>query len=309
MSKKAIKTGRYTHAKRTKDTLEIKKLMRAETGPQDEEEDIDFDAVVSKIIKAHDDHIISSTKVPISFIQERQRQRLEELRLQQEMFGKMITIPQDEHKEIYDMTGIDLDNRRELMNFHVRNSERWIRGYISFAKCLPGFRDLTLNDQANLVKFARIEFWFLGSFPGYSAELGVAVMPNGRCFTREEMYSVWHTKYIDTAFDLAQQLKRLNVTTEEMIITKAICLTFADRCKMEEPLKVEKVQWRLVRCLLTLLKRSHPSHAAAMRIFSMIINCLTGLRDLNEAEYQTLQNTQLYEVFHNNPLIMEVLPY
>ncbi|XP_025087054.1 nuclear receptor subfamily 1 group D member 1-like isoform X2 [Pomacea canaliculata] len=298
MSKKAIKTGRYTHAKRTRDTLEIKKLLKSEHSL--EEEDINFDEIVEQIVKAHDEYIISSTKIPISFIQDRQKQKLEELRLQQEMFGKMITVSQDEHKEIYDLTGIDIDNRGEIMNFHVRNSEKWIRGYISFAKHLPGFRSLSLNDQANLVKC---------SFPGYSSELNVAVMPNGRCFTRQEMYRVWNPRYIDVAFDLAKQLKKLTITPEEMIMVKAICLTFGDRCKMEEPEKVNQVQWKMVRCLLHLLHQSHPTHAAAMCTFARIIDCLTGLRDLNEAEYQTMHSTQLYEVFLRNPLIMEVLPY
>lgn len=78
---------------------------------------------------------------------------------------------------------------------------------------------------------------------------------------------------------------------------------------MEEPEKVNQVQWKMVRCLLHLLHQSHPTHAAAMCTFARIIDCLTGLRDLNEAEYQTMHSTQLYEVFLRNPLIMEVLPY
>lgn len=54
----------------------------------------------------------------------------------------------------------------------------------------------------------------------------MAVMPNGRCFTRQEMYRVWNPRYIDVAFDLAKQLKKLTITPEEMIMVKAICLTF-----------------------------------------------------------------------------------
>ena len=73
----------------------------------------------------------------------------------------MTNLPPDKHQEIFQMTGIDVDNRREMMHFHVRNSERWIRGYISFAKNLPGFRDLSLNDQANLVKCKCWGYWYV----------------------------------------------------------------------------------------------------------------------------------------------------
>ena len=79
--------------------------------------------------------------------------------------------------------------------------------------CLPCFAD------------ARIEVWFLGSYPGYSSEKNVAVMPNGRSFAREEMETVWKTKYIDVSFELSQKLQKLKVTPEEIIIVKTICLT------------------------------------------------------------------------------------
>ena len=69
------------------------------------------------------------------------------------------------------------------------------------------------------------------------------------------------------------------------------------------------MQWLMVRCLDHLLRRSHTSHSERVLTFSRIINCLTDLRDLNEAEYQTIQNTQLYEKFQSNPLIIEMLPY
>ena len=70
-----------------------------------------------------------------------------------------------------------------------------------------------------------------------------------------------------------------------------------------------QMQWLMVRCLEHLLQRSHSSHTERVIIFGKIISCLTDLRDLNEAEFQTIQNTQLYEKFQSNPLIIEMLPY
>ena len=86
-------------------------------------------------------------------------------------------------------------------------------GMLLRLNCLPCFAD------------ARIEVWFLGSYPGYSSEKNVAVMPNGRSFAREEMETVWKTKYIDVSFELSQKLQKLKVTPEEIIIVKTICLT------------------------------------------------------------------------------------
>ena len=76
---------------------------------------------------------------------------------------------------------------------------------------------------------ARIEFWYLGAFAGYSSQKNVAVMPNGRCFTKDEMYSVWDRTYVDVSFRLSDILKKLDVTHEELILMKAICLTSAGK--------------------------------------------------------------------------------
>ncbi|KAL8589200.1 hypothetical protein ACOMHN_017002 [Nucella lapillus] len=308
MSKKAIKTGRYTHAKRTKDTLEIKRLMRADS-PSEEDEVIDFEAIIAQVVQAHDEFVISSTRIPMEVIRKKQLEKVEEINLNETHYGNMKQVSPNEHQEIYVLTGIDIDNRRELMKFHVKNSEKWIRGYINFAKKLPGFRELTLGDQANLVKYSRIEFWFLGSYPGYNSELGLAVMPNGRCFTRTEMCSVWQNKYIDVSYELSQKLQKLQVTPEEMIIIKAICLTAGDRCMFANPDMVARIQWRMIRCLQHLLHKRCTSHSQFVSIFSKVFMGLTDLRDLNEAEYQTIQSTQLYQLFTEHPLIMEVLPY
>ena len=75
----------------------------------------------------------------------------EEMRIRKELYGKMV-VSEHQYQDIYRTTGLDIDNRKEMMDFHVRNSEKWIRGYITFAKQVPGFRDLSPRDQANLVK-------------------------------------------------------------------------------------------------------------------------------------------------------------
>ena len=83
----------------------------------------------------------------------------------------------------------------------------------------------------------------------------------------------------------------------------------SDRCSFEEPAKVAKIQWRMVRCLEHLLQQRCTSRAEFVNTFSNVFICLTDLRDLNEAEFQTIQNTQLFELFTKSPLMMEVLPY
>ena len=71
---------------------------------------------------------------------------------------------------------------------------------------------------------ARIEIWYLGSYRGYDDKLGVALMPNGKVFTKQEMYRVWAKDYIDTAFRLSPRFQRMDITPEELVLMKCICL-------------------------------------------------------------------------------------
>jgi hypothetical protein len=71
---------------------------------------------------------------------------------------------------------------------------------------------------------ARIEIWYLGSFPGYDKEHGVAVMPNGKRFNKTEMLNVWAKPYINTCYGLSRKFQSVDVTPEELVLLKCICL-------------------------------------------------------------------------------------
>lgn len=68
------------------------------------------------------------------------------------LFGPLSTISKEEHKEFYETTGIDLDNRMQFMSKFANMAEACITKYIQFAKNIPGFSSLSLDDQAALVK-------------------------------------------------------------------------------------------------------------------------------------------------------------
>jgi hypothetical protein len=77
---------------------------------------------------------------------------------------------------------------------------------------------------------ARIEVWYLGSYPGYDSYHGVAVMPNGRRFSKAEMLKVWAKPYINTCYYLSRKFQAVDVTPEELVILKCICLFGTGQC-------------------------------------------------------------------------------
>ena len=68
------------------------------------------------------------------------------------MFGPLRPVPDEEYKAIYRATGIDVDGRREMIVNILPCLERTITKYIDFAKMLPGFKKLPMEDQVALIK-------------------------------------------------------------------------------------------------------------------------------------------------------------
>ena len=72
--------------------------------------------------------------------------------LKNEIFGPLKTMSRDEYSTFYEATGIDVDGRRELVTKFMPELEQSIRHYISFAKAIPGFNSLCMEDQIALIK-------------------------------------------------------------------------------------------------------------------------------------------------------------
>ena len=89
----------------------------------------------------------------------------EQRELQQKMFGTMKPIPREEYMQIYQSTGIDIDGRREMIKHMIPCIEKAIKRFITFAKALPGFKDLPIDDQISLIKGEqRLDSWEMGRF-------------------------------------------------------------------------------------------------------------------------------------------------
>ena len=48
--------------------------------------------------------------------------------------------------------GIDVDGRREMIKHMIPCIEKSIKRFIAFAKALPGFKELPIDDQIALIK-------------------------------------------------------------------------------------------------------------------------------------------------------------
>ncbi len=76
----------------------------------------------------------------------------EQKHLEDKLFGPMKPISVETYHELYRSTGLDVDNRRELINQCISRSDLDHLTYIAFTKDLPEFKDLPLEDQMTLIR-------------------------------------------------------------------------------------------------------------------------------------------------------------
>lgn len=76
----------------------------------------------------------------------------EQYQLKMEVFGNMSNISKEEYLDFFNQTGIDIDNRQQILIETLKYMEESIAKLVKFAKAIPGFSDLDIDDQVNLVK-------------------------------------------------------------------------------------------------------------------------------------------------------------
>ncbi|KAK7105442.1 hypothetical protein V1264_016818 [Littorina saxatilis] len=301
MSKTAIKTGRYTHEKRAQDIREVQRLVSETSDLAIQETEVAD--ILEKLISAHA-KVITNADVPGATMAQRAREKLEEFRLKREVFGFEDFLSPEQYDEVFQVTGLDLDERKAHMAFVAKSLDTFVHGYVRFGKGVPGFSDLSLNDQANLLKLARVEVWFLGAYRGFAVDPNVFFAPNRDCRHRCEMERLLGREYTDYAYDLARSMQKLDLTQDEVIVLKAVCLTFTDRCAMDDPGKVEEIQWRMLRCFLCLLRRNHPGEDG---LFHRVMSFVTAVRNLTELSKEALNTRHFSHAIRTNSTLVDML--
>ena len=154
-------------------------------------------------------------------------------------------------------------------------TERWLRSFITYAKLVPGFKHLPISDQANLVRASWFEFWFLGAYRGFNSDLKVVTYPIGHCLHVSQMRSVFGEEYCSVSFHMASRMKSLQLSAEEMVLMKTVCLLSPDRCELVDKEAVEKMHWAMISALLHVLEKNRPNDKL---MFPRVVSKMVELR-------------------------------
>ncbi|XP_072305646.1 vitamin D3 receptor A isoform X1 [Eucyclogobius newberryi] len=182
-----------------------------------------------------------------------------------------------------------------------------IQKVIGFAKMIPGFRDLTPEDQIALLKSSAIEIIMLRSNQSFSLE-DMSWSCGGPDFKYciNDVTKAGHTlELLEPLVKFQVGLKKLNLHEEEHVLLMAICLLSPDRPGVQDHGRVEQLQDRLSDALQAYIRVNHPG---GRLLYAKMIQKLADLRSLNE-EHSKQYRSLSFQPEHSlqlTPLVLEV---
>lgn len=313
MSHDAIKIGRYTHEKRARDIQELNKIKQIAQPIKDpcELSDLEVDNLLETLIKVEEEfnNDFRQAFTPLGLLE--MQLNVYESHLQKlEIFGNLGSLPLSVFDEFHKITGIEIDDRKDKMSFIANKMEEYIHNMVKFARHIPGFEDLSTPDQIALLKAGYLEFWFLEFHSRINPELKVIAHgrgnpDSGELGTHQSMLNgLMESKNMDTIFAYAASLKKCHFTAEEVTFARGIVLMFTDRCTLQEAEKVEKIQWKLVQCLMNIAKRNYKNPNERLW---QIFDKLTLLRDFTNFGTEINNIKAKWPVMQKHPLVLEII--
>jgi hypothetical protein len=308
MSKRAIKTGRYTHEKRAKDIAEVKRLeqLRRSSGrdvtvlstvPSNHA----FEEIIQRITYAHMQHAQGA----LDLMTERENEYLEQKALKESLFGRLKPLPVDEYMKIYETTGMDVDDRRVLLESILPFLETRIKDFILFAKAIPGFSEFLIEDQISVIKSSRFEAWMILNHKMFNQEKRLYTTVFGKTICEEVMLMIHSASYIENLFLINQRIRSLKLDYDEMCILAALVMMSADRCVLQDRKRVEESQSLMLTCLQYLFAKLRPDEPL---VFARVVAVLMELRNthqLHESEDQVIA-ANWFDKIHIPPLVYEM---
>ncbi|XP_072510603.1 vitamin D3 receptor [Notamacropus eugenii] len=184
-----------------------------------------------------------------------------------------------------------------------------IQKVIGFAKMIPGFRDLSSEDQIVLLKSSAIEVIMLRSNQSFTMD-----DMSWTCGSQEFKYRVsdvakagHNLELIEPLIKFQVGLKKLNLHEEEHVLLMAICIVSPDRPGVQDAALVEAIQDRLSNTLQTYIRCRHPPPGSHL-LYAKMIQKLADLRSLNE-EHSKQYRCLSFQPEHSmklTPLVLEV---
>ncbi|XP_054609426.1 peroxisome proliferator-activated receptor alpha a [Dunckerocampus dactyliophorus] len=173
-----------------------------------------------------------------------------------------------------------------------------------FAKAVPGFQNLDLNDQVTLLKYGVYEalFTLLASCMNKD---GLLVARGGGFITREFLKSLRRpfSDMMEPKFQFATRFNSLELEDSDLALFVAAIICCGDRPGLVDVPLVEQLQEGIVQALRLHLVANHPDDPF---LFPKLLQKLADLRELVTEHAQLVQEIETMEDTSLHPLLQEI---
>ncbi|XP_039738133.1 vitamin D3 receptor isoform X1 [Pteropus medius] len=190
----------------------------------------------------------------------------------------------DPREEASNDPSVTLDLSQLSMLPHLADLVSYsIQKVIGFAKMIPGFRDLTSEDQIVLLKSSAIEVIMLRSNQSFTVDdMSWTCGHEDYKYRISDVAKAGHSlELIEPLIKFQVGLKKLDLHEEEHVLLMAICIVSPDRPGVQDAALIEAIQDRLSNTLQTYIRCRHPPPGSHL-LYAKMIQKLADLRSLNE---------------------------
>ncbi|XP_030624921.1 peroxisome proliferator-activated receptor gamma isoform X2 [Chanos chanos] len=187
----------------------------------------------------------------------------------------------------------------------VRSAE-CVREITEFAKSIPGFVDLDLNDQVTLLKHSVMEVMLILSMPLMNKD--GALLAHGQLFmTREFLKSLRKPfcEMLEPKFEFSLKFNTLDLDDSDLALFIAVIILSGDRPGLVNVKPIEDLQDTVLQALQLQLKTSHPD---SPHLFAKLLQKVTDIRPLVAEHVRAihlLKKSELDMCLH--PLLQEIM--
>ncbi|CAL8338726.1 unnamed protein product [Lota lota] len=181
-----------------------------------------------------------------------------------------------------------------------------VREVTEFAKSIPGFVDLDLNDQVTLLKYGVIEVLIIRMAPLMNKD-GTLISYGQIFMTREFLKSLRKPfcQMLEPKFEFSVKFNTLELDDSDLALFLAVVILSGDRPGLLNVRPIERLQETVLHSLELHLKVNHPD---SMQLFAKLLQKMTDLRQIvtNHVHLiQLLDKTEVDMCLH--PLLQEIM--
>ncbi|XP_052814170.1 thyroid hormone receptor beta-like [Mya arenaria] len=174
---------------------------------------------------------------------------------------------------------------------------------VEFAKGVPGFTELNVDDQILLLKACCMEVMCLRAACRFDPDTDILYLHNGTKLHKSEINQRGVAVLIEPIFEFAMGLSKLKLDKAEIALLAAVLLMQSDRTGLKESENVEKIQDAILGAFKRYVSENRPHQPVH---WAKILMKVTDLRTISTRHAERVLYSQLDNSGEIPPLLLEV---